>query len=209
MKTRTKVLGLMMAAVLLVSATIFGTMAYLTSTDEVTNTFTVGNVAITLDEAKVDATTGKKITGEGAARVKENSYKLLPGHEYDKDPTVHVAADSEECWLFVKVENGISAIEDSSNTIASQLEANNWTPVAEGSNVYCRETTNKAGDNQVVFEHFTISGNVDNNTLAGFATTYEEGNKTPATNFITVTAYAVQRDGFDNAKAAWDAAQFN
>ena len=43
MKRKTKVLGMVTAAVLLVTATIFGTMAYLTSTDEVTNTFTVGN----------------------------------------------------------------------------------------------------------------------------------------------------------------------
>ena len=37
MKTAKKALGLMLVAVLLVTATIFGTMAYLTDKDEVTN----------------------------------------------------------------------------------------------------------------------------------------------------------------------------
>ena len=55
MKTRSKALLLTLCAVLLVAATIFGTMAYLTSTDTVTNTFTVGKVNIKLDEAKANS----------------------------------------------------------------------------------------------------------------------------------------------------------
>ena len=53
MKKTKKVLILGLCAVLLVAASVLGTMAYLTDTKSVTNTFTVGNVAITLDEAKV------------------------------------------------------------------------------------------------------------------------------------------------------------
>ena len=75
-------------------------MAYLTSTDTVENTFTVGNVKITLDEAKVN-TDGTLV--EGAARVKANSYKLLPGHTYTKDPTVTVKAGSESSYVRMKV----------------------------------------------------------------------------------------------------------
>ena len=92
MKTRSKALLLSLCAVLLVAATIFGTMAYLTSSDKVENTFTVGNVKIKLDEAKVN-TDGTPV--EGADRVHENSYKLLPGHTYTKDPTVTVEKGSE------------------------------------------------------------------------------------------------------------------
>lgn len=195
MKTRTKVLGLMMAAVLLVSATIFGTMAYLTDKDTVTNTFTVGNVAITLDEAPVDAN-GKETTGN---RTTENKYKLLPGHEYDKDPTVWVDKDSESCWLFVKVENNIVDIEDSENNIATQIKTNGWFELPGVANVYYKEYTKGTTDmKQPVFNTFKIAGTVDNDTLTEY-----EGET------IVVTAYAVQRDGFDNAKAAWDAAQFN
>ena len=77
MKTRSKALLLTLCAVLLVAASVLGTMAYLTSTDEVKNTFTVGKVKINLDEAKVGLD-GTPV--EPAARVKSNEYKLMPGH---------------------------------------------------------------------------------------------------------------------------------
>ena len=100
MKTKSKALLLTLCAVLLVAASVMGTMAYLTSTDKVENTFTVGNVKITLDEAKVD-TDGTLATP--AERVKANEYKLLPGHTYTKDPTVTVKAVSESSYVRMKV----------------------------------------------------------------------------------------------------------
>ena len=96
MKTKSKALLLTLCAVLLVAASVMGTMAYLTSTDTVENTFTVGNVKITLDEAKVD-TDGTPAAP--AERVKANSYKLLPGHTYTKDPTVTVIKGSESSYV--------------------------------------------------------------------------------------------------------------
>ena len=100
MKTRSKALLLTLCAVLLVTASVLGTMAFLTSTDEVKNTFTVGSVNITLDEAKVK-TDGTPV--EGAARVKANEYHLLPGHTYTKDPTVTVKDGSESAYVRLKV----------------------------------------------------------------------------------------------------------
>ena len=100
MKTKSKALLLTLCAVLLVAASVMGTMAYLTSTDKVENTFTVGNVKITLDEAKVD-TDGT--LAAPAERVKANRYKLLPGHTYTKDPTVTVKAVSESSYVRMKV----------------------------------------------------------------------------------------------------------
>lgn len=194
MKTRTKALLLSLCAMMLVVASIFGTMAYLTSTDEVKNTFTVGNVAITLDETDVDDST------PNADRDKANSYKLLPGHEYTKDPIVHVASTSEDCYLFVKVVNEITAIEDSTNTVASQMAAKGWKAVYGQTGLYVYVGTAAgataplavtAGSNVTVFEKVKIAGTVDNTTLAGYA------NKT-----ITVTAYAVQKDGFDGKTAS-------
>ena len=192
MKKARKALLTLCAALLLVTMTAGITVAYLTSTTGVvTNTFTVGNVKITLDEAPVDGN-GKKTTGD---RVKANTYKLLPGHEYDKDPTVHVDATSEEAWLFVKITNDIVGIEDTT-TIAEQMAANsNWTLVSNTTNVYAYKTTVKGGENIVVFDGFKIKGDVKNEALAEF-----EG-KT-----ITVQAYAVQKDGFNTAEAAWAAA---
>lgn len=100
MKTKRNALLLTFCAVLLVVASVMGTIAYLTSTDKVVNTFTVGNVAIKLDEAKVDEA-GTPATP--AERVKANSYKLMPGHTYTKDPTVTVKSGSEASYVRMKV----------------------------------------------------------------------------------------------------------
>ena len=54
MRTKTKALVLALCAVLLVVTTVFVTMAFLTSEDSVQNTFTVGEVTISLDELDVD-----------------------------------------------------------------------------------------------------------------------------------------------------------
>lgn len=205
MKTKNKALLLALCAVSLVTASVFGTMAYLTDNKTVTNTFTVGSVAITLDEAKVD-TAGQPI--DGAPRVQANEYKLLPGHEYTKDPTIHVDANSEDCYLFVKVENGIEAIEDESSKVADQMTRNGWAEV-EGKGVYVYVGTEtgatkpravtKENKNIPVFNNIKIAGSVDGTQLER----YKNNNTT-----ITVTAYAVQKDGFAGKSAAeiWTAA---
>ncbi|MBQ2690781.1 MAG: hypothetical protein IJF53_01345 [Clostridia bacterium] len=96
MKNTKKALLMTLCAVMLVAASVMGTMAYLTSTTGVvTNTFTVGKVGITLDEAKVTEYGVK----DGDTRVMANTYKLVPGHTYVKDPTVHVAALDQDGQL--------------------------------------------------------------------------------------------------------------
>ena len=76
-----KTLTVVIALVLVVVMSVAGTVAYLTSTKTVTNTFTVGKVEITLDETDVDVYGSK----DGETRVAENTYKLIPGHTYTKD----------------------------------------------------------------------------------------------------------------------------
>lgn len=188
MKTKRKALLLSLCAVLLVVASVMGTMAYLTSTATVTNTFTVGDaVTITLDEVQVNPD-GTPVTG--AARVTENSYKLMPGHEYTKDPTVHVTGG--ECYVFVKVNNGLTSLEAEANTIEAQMKANDWKAVTgvEGLYVYATGSETKtavSGDPAAtpltVFEKFTIKDTAVRNDL------------TKASN-IVIRAYAVQTDGF-------------
>ena len=104
-KTKTKALLMSLCAVLLVAASVLGTMAYLTDSKDVKNTFTVGNVAIKLDEAKVDENGTQVVDKDGnpVARVTENEYKLLPGHTYTKDPTVTVLAPSVASYVRMKV----------------------------------------------------------------------------------------------------------
>ena len=184
-----KALVIVGCAILLVIATITCTVAYLTSVKVVTNTFTVGNVTITLDETDVDLY-GKK---DGDARVTKNEYKLIPGHEYVKDPTVTVLANSENCYVFVKVDNGIAAIE-AGDKIATQITTNGWTALDGNEGVYwCEYTSNPADEKIPVFGEFTIATNAD-------VSTYESKK-------IVVTAYAVQKDGIDIVQAAWEAVE--
>lgn len=209
MKTKTKALGLVMAAVLLVTATIFGTMAYLTDTDEVVNTFTVGSVAIKLDEAPV-GTDGKAIAGD---RVKANSYKLLPGHEYDKDPTVTVKQGSESSYvrMLVTISNASELKEvfganflpenyvegwDSATWIASGITENTTDNTITYEFRYKETVAAPTADVVLddLFESFTVPGTVDNDQLAKLS------NMT-----ITVVAHAIQADGFADANAAWTA----
>lgn len=98
MKKRT--VALVLAIVLVFAVAVGGTVAYLTSTANVKNTFTVGSVNIKLDEAKVTPD-GKAVTP--AERVTANDYKLMPGHTYTKDPTVTVLNGSEESYVRMKV----------------------------------------------------------------------------------------------------------
>lgn len=193
MKTKSKALLLTLCAVLLVTASVLGTIAYLTSTDTVENTFTVGSVEISMDEAAVNPD-GTVIAN--ADRVQENSYHLLPGHPYTKDPIIHVGSDSEDCWIFVKVENGISDIE-AGTTIANQLTTNGWTAVSGTTDIFAYQDIVSKDTDIPVVGSFTISGDVDADDLAE----YENAE-------IIVTAYAVQADGFTTAEAAWTAADF-
>lgn len=210
MKTRSKALLLTLCAVLLVAATIFGTMAYLTSTDTVTNTFTVGKVNIKLDEAKANPD-GSLVAN--ADRVKANSYKLLPGHTYNKDPMVTVLSGSESSYVKMTVTfskaNELDAIfaPDGANltSIFNGYDAANWiakgnTKGADNTRTYefwykeavAAPTADVALD--ALFKSITVPGEITNEQLATI-----EGMT------ITVNAYAIQADGFADAAAAWAA----
>ncbi len=240
MKNMKKILVTVVAALLLMTVTVMGTLAYLTSTsDEVKNTFTVGQVKIKLDEADVDENgdleyvpgTDGKPTEQLKERVIANSYKLMPGHDYKKDPIVYLEPKSEPSYLFVKVVNGIAGIEagaaytapteegaaepaDSTLTIAGQMEKYGWKALGESyPNIYYYETVESnnaegAEDNKIypVFTTFKIKDN-----LATAATETEKA-KTDAEVLatynnatVTIKAFAIQEDGFETAAAAWDA----
>jgi len=212
MKKRSKVMLTALCAVLLVVGSVFGTIAYFTDSEVVTNTFTVGKVDISMDEADTDDSTAD------ADRDTANKYHLIPGQTYVKDPTIHVAADSEACYLFVKVENGIKAIEteEQGKSVAEQMAALDWYLIDEANGIYAlgkgKDDAEKAkytvsgGAEVVVFNSFTIDGDKVVNVEEG--ETVETGEfdlSDYATAEIKVTAYAVQAAGFDTAQAAWDA----
>ena len=194
MRTKTKALVLALCAVLLVVTTVFVTMAFLTSEDSVQNTFTVGEVTISLDELDVDDSDNDGFTTD---RDKANEYKLIPGKTYTKDPTIHVGAKSEPCYLFVKVENGlVNAEADGNTTIAKQMENKGWFPVNGTEDVYYYGTLTtiaavNGGQDKVVFDEFTIDDSVEADDLFKYAE-----------KEIKVTAYAIQAEGFEKTDIA-------
>ena len=228
MKTARKVLIIALCAVLLVSISVMGTMAYLTSQDSVKNTFTVGNVKITLDELDVDKDSNTEDNvqyGEGenaTIRDRANAYKLLPGQTYTKDPIIHVDADSEACYLFVKVENGIKAIEAAGDTVASQMLDKGWKLVHgdlhanEYLYVYAGTESEKTavagGASIAVFDKVVIDGEKVVNVAEGEAVPAGKVNIADYQGkTVKVTAYAVQKDGFEDMapSAIWTTAGLN
>ena len=206
---KSKAILMVVCAMLLVAASVMGTLAYLTSTDEVVNTFSVGKVKITLDEAQV-GDDGKALAGEAAARVKDNNYHLLPGHEYDKDPTVTVKAVSDESYvrMMVKVTfteaptdammaTDLASIftgHDSSKWIRKEMTVSTDKKTITYEYRYATTVAAPTGDVELepLFEHIKVPSTYTDkeiNILNGMK--------------IEITAQAIQADGFKTADAAW------
>ena len=205
MKKKILLVGLLVVLVAAVSVGL--TVAYLTSADTVTNTFTVGDVEIALDEAAVNEN-GEAIPG--ADRVKANTYKLIPGHTYVKDPTVTVKAGSAESYvrMLVTVTNSsaFDAVLPNADlrAIFGGYDDSKWTYVKNTENAdntrtyeFRYHTTVTASADKALeplFTGITVPGNVNNDQL-----------KTLEGAQIIVEAEAIQADSFDNADAAWAA----
>lgn len=204
-----KKLMTVLALVLVIAMSVAGTYAYLTSADTVVNTFTVGDVQIKLDEAKANPD-GSLVAN--ADRVKANSYKLLPGHTYNKDPMVTVLKGSESSYVKMTVTFSDAADLDAifapngANLLsifngydrANWIYKGNTEDTANNTRTYefwYKETV-AAPDADValdaLFDSITVPGNLTNAQLATI-----EGMT------ITVNAYAIQADGFNGAADAW------
>jgi len=213
MKQRSKALLVILSAAAMITAATFGTLAYFTDTKTVTNTFTVGKVKITLTESALN-TDGTINTG--ADRVTGNTYNLIPGKQYVKDPILYIDGESEDCWAFVTVDNQLAAIEDDEYTdIEDQMAANGWAKLGDSYKVgnlavwaYNSKITKGATDkNLEIFANFKVDGNKVINVEAGKEPTGDfEDIKEYADKKIIVTGYAIQAEGFDTAAAAWTAA---
>lgn len=209
---KSKVLLLSVCAVLLVVATVLGTLAYLTDRDTVVNTFTVGQVDIVLDEADVNPD-GTVV--EGADRVKENDYHLIPGMTYTKDPTITVLKGSEESYvrMVVTVSCYAELKEIFGEDFLPQYFVSGWDPetwlttgeikVDEEANTATyefryKETVTPTADEDMVldalFDSLTVPGTVSGEELAKIADLK-----------ITVVGHAIQKTSFDSEDAAWAA----
>lgn len=79
--TKKRFVAILLCMTLVALAAIGATFAYLTDSKTVNNTFTMGNVAIKIDETNVNDPTGDRVTS--------NAYNVYPGAVVTKDPIVH------------------------------------------------------------------------------------------------------------------------
>lgn len=185
----TKTLVALLSLVLLLGCSLGGTLAWLSdSTDPVINTFTVGDIKIELTET-------------------QREYKIVPGVDIAKDPKVTVKANSEACWLFVKVEEAHwpAFTEDDGTTLKVKYTiAGGWTKLTGvEDNVYYRQVgaSDKAQEFYVLADNtVTVSESLTKSEVQGIGT----GENAPT---LTFTAYAVQQEGVADAATAWDIAQ--
>ena len=197
-----KLVVLLLAVVLMIGCVTGGTLAWLVAkTTPIENTFSAANINITLEE-----TPNADSDDEGT----DNDIwvgKMVPGTNIKKDPKVTVSANSEACWLFVKVdaENGVDLVSDKkANTYVTYAMAEGWTAVPDTTGVYYREVDADTAKTGVTYD--VISGNQVTipNTVTKAMLDSVTGANAPS---LTFTAYAVQKEGFEDASAAWTEAQ--
>ena len=198
-------------------SSVFATVAYLTYSSAVSNTFTIGNIGITMDEGKVDSE--GKWTDNGVTRVDGNSYHLIPGKTYDKDPVIHVHKDSEDSYIFVAVRNDIKDIAaDTAEcpTIHDQMLKNGWALYGQVSTgpvfVYvgedCSALANDVEYDAAIYPIQPVHENTDYPLFTKFyiSKSCEDKLHLYGGAKVAVTAYAIQDDGFNgDADAAWTA----
>lgn len=175
MKKRTFVM--LLALVLVFGVAVGGAFAWLQdSTAPVVNEFTVGDIDIDLTESS------------------DLDLKIIPGKTITKDPKVTVKANSEACWLFVKIEAA-----NWSDKLTYTV-ADGWTALPGQTGVYYREVTATTADTD-----FAVLKD-DQVIVADTLTKTEvEAMKTSAPK-LTFTAYAVQKDNVADATTAWSIA---
>ena len=208
MKTTKKALLLTVCALVLVAATIMGTMAYLTAQDTVVNTFVAGKLIekdedFMLKEHKaVRQTSGSYELGEDL--VQANEYVVIPGKNLPKDPFVSVKVQAAG-YLFVEV------VDKMPETMTWAIDDTQWTQLMDGSDPVLKEgnpvyfykngpiapaedplTINILKDQQVV-----VSPDLDVDALS---TADDVAAKTLSFNGYLIQAEA---EGFDSPLAAW------
>lgn len=211
MKKLLAVLGVLILSLVCVA----GTVAYLTSQDQAVNTFTVGKVDISLDEADVDETGTPIVDDQGnpVERVTENEYHLLPGGTYVKDPTVTVKAGSEESYVRMVVT--ITDAADIKDVFGSDFLPENYVEGWDRETWVSYSTTEDTEANTLtyefryfetvdaseatedvvldaLFDSFTVPGMLSGEELALIADMQ-----------IIVNGHAIQAAGFADADAAW------
>lgn len=238
---------LTMCAVALVAGSVFATIAYLTSSSGVSNVFTVGKVSIDMKESKVNPdgymvdangnviaklndagvlvdpegnSIDKATLGDKIVKIDTNSYHLLPGKNYIKDPTIYINSD-DQMYLFVKSANLIRSAEagnyndrvrddnpataDTPLSMREQMEANGWVEYVrsgDGSEiVWVYGTRNK--DTGVITPTAVSKGVKSEIKLCESFTVHPNVDVTVyGAAHVTFTAFAIQTTGFTGAESS-------
>lgn len=177
-----KVLSTVLAGALAVTAVVGGSLAYFTDTDEKTNTFTVGNVGITLTEPGWEAT-GKK-----------DAETVYAGEPLAKDPTVKNDG-ANPCFVRIKVD-GLDSLGDAgmityrTDYVTDKL-GDGWVKGNDGYFYYVA-VLEVGATTDALFDQIVIPTGLTNEDA-------KEGGYD-----VTVTAEAVQAQG---AKPSWTEVQ--
>ncbi len=187
-----KFIVMALAAMLLIAVGVGGTLAWLTATDSAPNSFTVGNIEMTLLE-------------------QESEFTIIPGVEVEKEPIITILAESEPCYVYVKIENPMKGYAD-----FGVLKDDAFAPVV---NEYWKELDKDFYPGVYYYTGDFDTSNVDAVldppfTLVRFSSALEPNDngtgyeqlpllKNNEKYTITVTAYAVQEATFEDAQAAW------
>ena len=170
------------------SCAITSTLALVQETEQAVNTFSIGNITMSLDE------TDKGIGENG-------KYPLTPGVSTAKNPTVTIKQGSEPCYVFVYVDNTLNTqIDGFKDPITGEnlpttldIDESDWMPVTKNGekvpNMYrYKEIVNATTEQKdlVVFNKVTVNENVTEAQLQKLVK-----------GTITVKAYAHQEEGID------------
>lgn len=189
-----KVTAIALAVCILAVAVIGATMAYFTDTDSKTNTFTFGKVDIDLTEDSTDengAVKGNKSTDGGITYP-----GVLPGLVYSKVPTVTVKSDSLAAWVIITAT--VPTVYDWDGLFNGRIDMMNFTKVKKtvGENTvyyFYANAAVTAGSSVTPFTKVKINPALTQNDVAKKFD-------------MVINAYAIQKDGFSDAEAAFAAA---
>lgn len=203
-----KILAVILACALSVGIGIGGTMAWLTAgSSTVTNTFTVGDITIHLQEHVYDPT--EKALGDNTTTSGNDNYKFVPGDTLPKDPYVTIDTTSEACYLFIHVEelnNTITVDGEDEPIIRYAVDTSVWTAYDGYDGFYYQELD--ADDIAAGDPWYILTGGTTEN-LNGQVTVSENVTKDDVATIKTsqpqliFTAAAVQSDHVDTVDDAW------
>ena len=193
-----KIMAAALAICMMATLVVGMSLAYFTDTDSKTNTFTVGNVDITLTEPSWLGDTS------------EDAVRLIPGKTIAKDPTITVAQGSQTAYTFMKMELSADFLELITDWATAQqvtdpkavigawfTSATSPKIMAMGSDYVILGVLSPkaAGDSVKYFDAVTVPGTVTQDMI-----------KANGTYTINITAYAIQAEGFvgENADAQAD-----